>query len=113
MSAFTTNRSDEVLAPMSCQCRCRASDERADLALEVSDAAPDGASVWLSPIEADSESKRTPNKILPPRQQRRPIFGRDGRRALCENSFFSRPENFPGEGRVRGPKPPRPRAHTG
>jgi hypothetical protein len=33
--------------------------------------------------------------------------------ALCENSFFSRPENFPGEGRVRGPKPPRPRAHTG
>jgi hypothetical protein len=34
------------------------------------------------PIEAESESKRTPNKILLPRQQRRPIFGRDGRGVL-------------------------------
>jgi hypothetical protein len=58
--------------------RCRAGDERADLALEVSDAAPDRASVWLNRIEAESESKRTPNKILLPRQQWRPIFGRDG-----------------------------------
>ncbi len=39
-----------------------------------------GASV--SPIQAESESKRTPNKILLPRQQWWPILGRDGRGVL-------------------------------
>jgi hypothetical protein len=62
--------------------RCRAGDERADLALEVSDAAPGGGSVWPNPSKAESESKGSPNKVSLPRRRWRPIFGRDGRGVL-------------------------------